>query len=114
VGRYEIMEFGTAGFALVFLVAVAVLGPVLGADSRDGRDWRPTGPRTTRTRLLDRTRRQIALWEAYLTSHQAWRAKGPLRWRKEGDTWVLDGEVAPADYPKTADDSPDDDAHACA
>ena len=35
---------------LLFLVALAVFGPLLGADSRDGRDWRP------RRRECDRLR----------------------------------------------------------
>jgi len=26
---------------ILFLLALAVLGPLLGADSRDGRDWQP-------------------------------------------------------------------------
>ncbi|MDI2129779.1 hypothetical protein [Yinghuangia seranimata] len=124
------MEFGTASLLIAFIVAVAVLGPVLGADSRDGRDWRPTGPRTKGSvadRLRGRARRQAALWDAYLTDRQATRESGPLRWRKAGSEWVLDGATAPrtpaarskaatrpAEQPRPT--APDDDAqglHPC-
>ncbi len=29
---------------IAFIVAVALLAPIFGADSRDGRDWRPSTP----------------------------------------------------------------------
>lgn len=99
------MEFGAGTFAIVFLVVVAVLGPFFGADSRDGRDWRPTGPRPERKRtkrVRERVRRQVALWDAYLTANQPWREHGPMRWRDAGGTWVLDGDTPP--------DLPHDDA----
>lgn len=97
------MEYVFAAMAALFFVALAVLGPLFGADSRDGRDWRPTGP--TRTpgprppgRIRAFWRRQVRLWERVLTAHQPWRGQGdPLRWRRDGDRWILDGSTAPAD-----------------
>lgn len=97
------MEYVLAAMAALFFVALAVLGPLFGADSRDGRDWRPTGPTPPATprppgRIRAFGRRQVRLWEAVLTAHQPW-GRGhadPLRWRREGDRWVLDGSTAPS------------------
>lgn len=92
------MEYATAGLLIVFLLVVVVLGPLYGADSRDGRDWRPTGPRPQRKHrgVAERARRQVALWDAYLTANQPWREQGPLRWRRIGDQWLLEGDTPPA------------------
>lgn len=97
------MEYVFAAMAALFFVALAVLGPLFGADSRDGRDWRPTGP-TRRSalrpprRIRAFWRRQVRLWERVLTAHQPWRGQDdPLRWRHDGDQWILDGSTAPAD-----------------
>ncbi|MGW0658674.1 hypothetical protein [Streptodolium elevatio] len=91
------MEYATAGLLIAFLVVVVVLGPLFGADSRDGRDWRPTGPRPERKRVgvVERARRQVALWDAYLAANQPWREEGPLRWRRIGDEWRLEGDTPP-------------------
>ncbi|MCF2527615.1 hypothetical protein [Yinghuangia soli] len=92
------MESAVGFLCIGFLVALAVLGPFFGADSRDGRDWRPTGrraaARTGRVRAL--AKRQVVLWDAYLTADQPWRERGPLRWRRAGGAWVLDGDTPPA------------------
>lgn len=92
------MEYATAGLLIAFVVVVVVLGPLFGADSRDGRDWQPTGPRPERKRrgMAERARRQVALWDAYLTANQPWREQGPLRWRRIGDEWLLEGDTPPA------------------
>lgn len=97
------MEYVFAAVAALFFVALAVLGPLFGADSRDGRDWRPTGPTTPsaprpRRRIRAFWGRQVRCWERSLTAHQPWRGQGdPLRWRRDGDRWILDGSTAPAD-----------------
>ncbi|WTW92756.1 hypothetical protein OG216_04890 [Streptomycetaceae bacterium NBC_01309] len=92
------MEYATAGLLIAFVVVVVVLGPLFGADSRDGRDWQSTGPRPERKRrgMAERARRQVALWDAYLTANQPWREQGPLRWRRIGDEWLLEGDTPPA------------------
>lgn len=97
------MEYVLAAIAALFFVALAVLGPLFGADSRDGRDWRPTGPTTPPAarrpaRIRAFWQRQVRLWERVLTAHQPWRGQAdPLHWRRDGDRWVLDGSTAPAD-----------------
>lgn len=91
------MEFGAGTVAIIFFVAVAVLGPRFGADSRDGRDWQPTGPRSggRRSAARERAKRQVALWEAYLTAHHPWRERGPLQWREVDGEWMLEGDTPP-------------------
>lgn len=114
------MEYAATGLLIAFFAVAVVLGPLFGADSRDGRDWRPTGPRPERKRpgVVERARRQVALWDAYLTANQPWheaepphddaplRDQGPLRWRRVGGEWLLEGDTPPelpAVTPRTRD-----------
>ncbi|HSA51458.1 MAG TPA: hypothetical protein VLH10_15300 [Yinghuangia sp.] len=59
------METGTAFLLLAVLIAVVILGRLLGADARGSR---------RRAWVRERARRQVALWDSFFAANQPWHA----------------------------------------